>query len=56
MRLYNAYAGPFLWGPWVIVGSHLGVADFKITAEAVGETMLKCRVKYYPTPAPVRVC
>ena len=49
MRLYHAYAGPSTWGPWVTIGSHLGIASFKITAEVVGDTLLKCRVRYYNT-------
>ena len=49
MRIYHAYAGPSTWGSWVIVGSHLGVASFTITADAVGSTLIKCRVRYYKT-------
>jgi hypothetical protein len=49
MRIYSAYAGPSAWGPWITIGSHIGVADFKITANPVGATLLKCRVRYYQT-------
>ncbi len=49
MRLYSAYAGPSTWGPWITVGSNIGVASFKITAEPVGDTLLRCKVRYYKT-------
>lgn len=49
MSLFNAYAAPSTWGPWVTVGSHLGEASFTINANAVGDTLLKCRVRYYKT-------
>ena len=49
MRLYNAYAGPAIWGQWVNIASHAGVANFSITADAVGSTLIRCRVRYYKT-------
>jgi hypothetical protein len=48
MRQFAAYAGPHIWGPWVDVASHLGRATFTITASAVGETVLRSRVRYFP--------
>jgi hypothetical protein len=47
MRLYAAYAGPNIWGPWVIILSHLGIVNCSISAKPVGDTVLRCRVRYF---------
>jgi hypothetical protein len=49
MRQFKSYAPPSFWGKWEIIGSHLGEVSFKITAEAVGSTLLRCKVRYYKT-------
>jgi hypothetical protein len=47
MRLFAAYAGPSTWGEWVEIASHLGDVSYTITASPVGNTVLRCRVRYY---------
>lgn len=46
-RLYSAYAGPSIWGSWEEIARHLGKCTFNITAEAVGSTIIRGRVRYY---------
>jgi hypothetical protein len=49
-RDFHAYAGPSIWGDWVSVADHLGVVTYNITAEAVGNTVLRSRVRYFSAP------
>lgn len=49
-RNFVAYAAPMTWGPDVTVASHLGSVTYKITYEAVGETLVIGRVIYYKGP------
>lgn len=44
---FTGYAGPNIFGPWVVVGSHIGPVSFRITAKALGNTDLTAEVKYY---------
>ncbi|MBV8453282.1 MAG: hypothetical protein JOZ29_13565 [Deltaproteobacteria bacterium] len=47
MRTFAAYAGPSTWGPWLDVAHPVGSVAYAITAEPVGDTTLRCRVRYY---------
>jgi hypothetical protein len=47
MAQFNAYAPPDLWGAWVTIGSHLGSVTFDISYEALGETLVVGRVRYW---------
>jgi hypothetical protein len=49
MRQYSAYAGPSTWGPWVKVAEHTAPITFDVTATPVGNTVLRCRVRYFRT-------
>lgn len=50
MGIYQAYAPPMIWGPWVTVASHLGSVTYKITSEPVGDTVLECKIRYFKGP------
>lgn len=47
MSIYHAYAGPSTWSSWTTISSQFGVTSYIITAEAVGDTVIKCRVRYF---------
>jgi len=47
LRTFAAYAAPMIWGPDVVVASHIGSATFTISYEAVGDTLVMGRVTYY---------
>lgn len=47
MRLLTGYAPPLIWGPEIEVGAHIGVAQFEINYEAVGDTLVMGRVRYF---------
>jgi hypothetical protein len=49
-REFAAYAGPLKWGLWQTVADHLGVVKYTIEATPVGDTVLRCRVKYFNAP------
>ncbi|WP_437905572.1 hypothetical protein WME95_46050 [Sorangium sp. So ce327] len=45
---YQVYAAPApFWGPWSVVGSHIGRATFQIAVEPIGSTVIRGEVKYY---------
>jgi len=44
---YVAYAPPSTWGEWVVVAEHLGIVEYTITAEPIGDTVIRCAVRYY---------
>jgi hypothetical protein len=46
-RSFVGYAAPMTWGPDVTVASHIGSVTFKISYEAVGDTLVMGRVTYY---------
>ncbi|MFD2871729.1 hypothetical protein ACFS5N_04570 [Mucilaginibacter ximonensis] len=46
-RIYHAYAGPSTWSAWTQIASQFGVTAYDITANAVGSTIIKCRVRYF---------
>lgn len=47
MTSFSAYALPNIWGPWVNIASHTASVSFKISADPVGSTVLRCRVRYF---------
>jgi hypothetical protein len=49
-RQFAAYAGPSTWGAWVNIADHLGVVKYRITGQAVGDTVLRSRVRYFKGP------
>ena len=48
-RQYAAFAGPSIWGNWQEVADPLGVVTYNIAAQPVGDTVLRCRVRYFKT-------
>lgn len=46
-RRLQAYAPPIAWGPWTIVGSHLGVVTFDIDYTALGDTLVMGEIRYF---------
>ncbi len=47
LRQFVAYAGPNTWGPWVPIADHIGSVTYTITGGAVGNTLIRSRVRYY---------
>jgi len=45
--ILSAYAAPSFWGPSVTVASHIGSVSYSIAYEAVGETLVLGRVRYW---------
>lgn len=50
MRILTGYAGPMTWGPDVEIISHLGAISITVEYEAVGDTLVLGRIKYYSGP------
>lgn len=46
-RSFTAYAPPLVWGPGMTVASHIGAVTYRITYEAIGDTLVMGRVHYY---------
>lgn len=43
----SGYAAPMIWGPDVVIGSHIGSVTYTISYEAVGDTVVLGRVTYF---------
>jgi hypothetical protein len=46
-HVFNAYAPPMIWGAWAIIASHTASIGYDISASAVGDTRIRCRVRYF---------
>jgi hypothetical protein len=49
MRLFNAYAGPSIWGDWVDVANSIGSVKYHLTAAAIGNATFRSQVRYFKT-------
>jgi hypothetical protein len=47
MSQFNAYAPPMVWGAWVRIDSHIGPSTYNISYEALGDTLVMGRVRYF---------
>ena len=47
MSRHQVWAGPMVFGNWVAVANHLGSADFTITVEPIGDTVVVGQVRYF---------
>jgi hypothetical protein len=39
-----------VWGPWTVVGSHLGSISFEVEYSALGDTMVMGEIRYFRGP------
>jgi hypothetical protein len=46
-KQFNLYAPPVIWGPWMPIQSHGGSMHFNISYEAVGNTLVLGKVRYF---------
>ncbi len=47
-RTFHVYAPPMYWGDWQTIASHFtGDVSYEIKAWAIGDTQLKCQVRYF---------
>lgn len=47
MARKQIYAPPLVFGPWEVVGSHIGEVNYSITVEPIGDTLITGEVKYF---------
>ena len=43
----DLYAPPMVFGPWVVIASHIGSITYRINFEPVGDTLIFGQIRYF---------